>query len=655
MRHSKLVLLIILMISFVACSKNKNEMPIAKFVMAPDSGRAPLLVNFDASTSNDPDGNIKAYTWDFGDGTTGDNQKIDHTYVNAGEYSVKLTVTDNKDASNTTTKIVTVDSNKAPIAKNKELNTVQDIAVDITLEATDAEGDTLTFMIIDAPQEGEITGTVPNLSYKPKDGFVGNDSFTFQVNDGRDDSNVATVNIIVLDDSEPNDSAEQAQTLALGTSINSFINPIADVDWYHFTLEQQTIVNIELRAKEIGSSLDSFISLYDENQNLIAQNNNHDASDTTDSFIKTTLQKGKYFITVQDASQVNINSINSAQHGLTTLAASKMFYEIINSQHPPVVDFVSIGNFLVNDNKTIYVTQQNVAVVVKASDNGAIIQVNLFLNGTQVASIIDPVGPNYVFEVDFPNLGENTLGIEAIDNDGNKSARISQKVTVDGQRPILNVDLLVNSNEVNISPPPFVNENDLVTIIATPSDESSDVDDIAIELKIAGVIINNTGTNNLGKQIYSLNQIVDFRSTNIIDVSLKAIDSAGNESDLTSFSLNVRDGEPNVPLPTASIDINNIEPAPINNSNCTLVACYKGTINIPVRVEDDTGTAKVTLVVDSKALGKMPIGTVSFFPYVFPLDTLNYPNNDKLTIIVQVVSEVGAGNDATPVTIEVFN
>ena len=331
----------------------------------------------------------------------------------------------------------------------------------------------------------------------------------------------------------------------------------------------------------------------------------------------------------------------------------------------PAVGFVSIGEFEFsnlsgNQSQTIFVPPENVDVVVKASDNSAIEQVSLFLDGTQVASISDPVGVNYTFEVDFPpNSGEVLLEVEATDDAGNKSARISQKVTVDSQKPSLNVDLLVNSSEIDVSTPPLppVDVNDSVTIIATPSDDSSDINDITVELKISGVVINNTATKNLGKQVYPLNQIVNFNLINVIDVSLKAIDGSGNESDPINFSITVRERttEPELELPTVSIDTANIEPGTINNPDCTLAACYEDTISIPVRVEDETGTAKVTLVVDSEALGKAPISTVTSFPYVFTINTLEYPNNDKLILTAQVVSDAGVGDDSAPVTIEVFN
>ncbi|WP_217500784.1 PKD domain-containing protein [Arthrobacter sp. C9C5] len=56
--------------------------------------------SFDGSASSDPDGSISSWVWDFGDGKSGNGRTATHTYTAAGSYTVKLTVTDDKGASN---------------------------------------------------------------------------------------------------------------------------------------------------------------------------------------------------------------------------------------------------------------------------------------------------------------------------------------------------------------------------------------------------------------------------------------------------------------------------------------------------------------------------------------------------------------------------
>ncbi|MEW2359031.1 LamG-like jellyroll fold domain-containing protein [Spirillospora sp. NPDC029432] len=62
---------------------------------------------FDASGSADSDGSIAGYAWDFGDGQSGTGATPSHTYAEAGQYTVKLTVTDDDGATAETTRTVT--------------------------------------------------------------------------------------------------------------------------------------------------------------------------------------------------------------------------------------------------------------------------------------------------------------------------------------------------------------------------------------------------------------------------------------------------------------------------------------------------------------------------------------------------------------------
>ena len=66
-------------------------------------------VSFSSAGSNDSDGNIDSYGWDFGDGSTSSAVNPNHTYTMAGVFDVTLTVTDNDGdtGSDTTTAAIT--------------------------------------------------------------------------------------------------------------------------------------------------------------------------------------------------------------------------------------------------------------------------------------------------------------------------------------------------------------------------------------------------------------------------------------------------------------------------------------------------------------------------------------------------------------------
>lgn len=67
----------------------------------------------------------------------------------------------------------------------------------IILKATDIDGDKLTYIIVTQPAHGKLTGNGNSFEYLPDIGYSGEDSFSYKVNDGKADSNIATVNIMV--------------------------------------------------------------------------------------------------------------------------------------------------------------------------------------------------------------------------------------------------------------------------------------------------------------------------------------------------------------------------------------------------------------------------------------------------------------------------
>ena len=76
----------------------ENIDPDAAFTVEATLG---IEMKFDGTSSDDPDGTIASYEWDYGDGGTGIGAVTRHVYATAGAYTVSLTVTDNRGGTNT--------------------------------------------------------------------------------------------------------------------------------------------------------------------------------------------------------------------------------------------------------------------------------------------------------------------------------------------------------------------------------------------------------------------------------------------------------------------------------------------------------------------------------------------------------------------------
>jgi PKD repeat protein len=72
-----------------------NEPPLAEFEFTPTTAVFPAEITFNASSSQDPDGNIVSYSWDFGDGGRAGGALVKHTYDRWGTFVVRLVVRDN--------------------------------------------------------------------------------------------------------------------------------------------------------------------------------------------------------------------------------------------------------------------------------------------------------------------------------------------------------------------------------------------------------------------------------------------------------------------------------------------------------------------------------------------------------------------------------
>ncbi len=91
-----------------------NDPPTASFAVDTQPATVGESANFDAGGSNDSDGTVTEYRWDFdGDGElelTGQNPVVEHTFDEAGEYTTTLTVVDDDGATNSTSSDVVVES-----------------------------------------------------------------------------------------------------------------------------------------------------------------------------------------------------------------------------------------------------------------------------------------------------------------------------------------------------------------------------------------------------------------------------------------------------------------------------------------------------------------------------------------------------------------
>ncbi len=126
--------------------------------------------------------------------------------------------------------------NSAPaVLSTQALQTSEDTALTFDLNSgTDANGDALTYIKVSDPASGSLScvgGVSRSCTYIPAANYNGSVSFTYKVNDGKVDSNIATatINIAAVNDA-PVLPATQMVSTAYGTPVTFNLNDAIDID-----------------------------------------------------------------------------------------------------------------------------------------------------------------------------------------------------------------------------------------------------------------------------------------------------------------------------------------------------------------------------------------------------------------------------------------
>ena len=149
-----------------------NQSPTADFT----ASCSDLTCLVDGRASTDPDGPVASHSWNFGDDQGGSGSQTSHAYATAGTYTITLTVTDDRGATASTTRTVTV----APpasgtvqfigTAKSTATTTQASVAVPASVQA----GDTLLLFVgVNSltPTTSAPTGTGPWQQEHSQDSF----------------------------------------------------------------------------------------------------------------------------------------------------------------------------------------------------------------------------------------------------------------------------------------------------------------------------------------------------------------------------------------------------------------------------------------------------------------------------------------------------
>ncbi len=179
-------------------------------------------------SATDQDGNALTYSVVSGPqhGTVTLNGAGTYVYTPNANYngpdSFTFKANDGSVDSNVATVTLTVTPvNDAPVATGGSAAGAEDKAISGTVSAVDPDGDALTYSVVSGPQHGVVTvNSSGGYTYTPTANYSGSDSFSFKANDGKIDSNVATINLTVTAVNDAPVVVSDSATVKSGASVS---------------------------------------------------------------------------------------------------------------------------------------------------------------------------------------------------------------------------------------------------------------------------------------------------------------------------------------------------------------------------------------------------------------------------------------------------
>ncbi len=228
-------------------------------------------------------------------------------------------------------------SNATPVAISQWVNAAEDASTNIVVAGTTRPGNGVSYTLLNAPTNGALNGTLPNVTYTPDGNFQGGDAFRFRVTDTT--SNLRATGTVSIAVAPRND----APTLGVQSNrtINAFetlvvTNAASDID------QPGDVLSYSLLGAPLGAQISS--------AGVISWTPNGTFANTT-----------------------NLITTRVVDNGVPPLSATNTFLVIVLSgNHPPVLptqtnrefaelSFVAITNAAADADGTNLLTYQLIA------------------------------------------------------------------------------------------------------------------------------------------------------------------------------------------------------------------------------------------------------------------------------------------------------
>jgi large repetitive protein len=207
-----------------------NDAPIAQGDSSSTNEGTPITINV-LPNDSDPDGDtlsIQSVTQPANGSVSNNGTNV--TYTPAPQFdgvdSFSYTISDgNGETATATVTVAVATTNDPPTALDDEAVTGEDTSVTILVLSNDSdpENDALSVLSTSQPLHGSVVANGTSIIYTPDLNYIGGDSLSYTVSDGRGGTATATIAIDVLPVNDAPVAQDDIQTMQEGATVNILV------------------------------------------------------------------------------------------------------------------------------------------------------------------------------------------------------------------------------------------------------------------------------------------------------------------------------------------------------------------------------------------------------------------------------------------------
>jgi uncharacterized repeat protein (TIGR01451 family) len=363
------------------------------------------------------------------------------------------------------------------IARNDSANIIE-------LSANDINNDLLTYKIIGLPLHGNVSGTAPNLMYKPDAGYTGNDSFAIIASSASGTEKNVTVSIDVV-------SLPHPPYVMIRSPRNGDI----------FTANPgQPGVTIPIHATSTGDVQSiAFYDSYNPNPNPIGSGNCEDASGNCPVTIFSQLNIGTHVLTARAVSAKLGNSCPSLPVTI-----------FVNPSQPVVRITSPLAGQIFTVPKTITITAE-------VTDSNPLKRVEFYVNSQMIWSSTESKS---IYRYDWIDAkpGVYNIAVKAIDSKDSTAISRPVLIVVVPEKPLSKSDLALTISSTSNPAPIGGLFNYVLTVTNRGPDSATDVivqDFLPLELTQSPTTASqsSSGSNSV---VWELGDLTKYHSARLV-------------------------------------------------------------------------------------------------------------------------------------------